>query len=546
MRLARFSGWVVAPVCVIAAWLLPIQPATGAMQEPVVIQATAALPPVEVAVGHSAVLQFAEPVERTSVNDIAIADVVVVSPTQLLVHGKQVGSTSLVVWVSGTSQVMTVMVEQDLDGLRRALRQVLPKEPIEVQSAAGVVVLSGEVSSKDAADESLSVARAHTEKAVSLLRIPAKQVLIEVRFAEVDRSLAKSLGVDYVVQGPDYTQSGFLAGNLSPQLPATPRFSRVVNGRDLLLSSTVSHLFELRRGTDISVALNALEEQGLIRILAEPNLLAMSGEHASFLAGGEFPIPVVQSAATGGAANNAVTIEFKEFGIRLDFEPIVTSDEAIRMLVEPEVSVLDFGPAAVRLGGFSIPGLVTRRASTTVQMRSGESLVIGGLLSQMETRTDRRLPWLGSVPVLGKLFSSEKFKNEETELLVLVTPRLTQPTTLQAHAPASDAQAVQQAFDEQRATPPYADSRGDALRGAIKGPPHQTLQSPQAPAKPEAPEQPVPQAFKTQSQREAAAPTRAQPAALERQSGRNVKTFRNDTLPNGKQRHHSALGPLSR
>jgi pilus assembly protein CpaC len=165
-----------------------------------------------------------------------------------------------------------------------------------------------------------------------------------------------------------------------------------------------------------------------------------------------------------------VTIEFKEFGIRLNFEPKVTADGQVRMLVEPEVSVLDFGPSAVKLGGFEIPGLVIRRASTTVQMRPGESLVVGGLLSQMDTETDRRIPWIGNIPILGQLFRSERFKKEETELLVLVTPRLKTPTVL-ADQPESfgDQEMVERALSRQIAPPPYPDPRAEAIRRAVKG-----------------------------------------------------------------------------
>ncbi len=452
------------------AWGTGLAPVSAAVQEPIAMTAsTASTSPLALTVGHSSVLRFAEAVERASVNDATIADVVVVSPTQLLVQGKQPGSTTLIVWRNGNSQLITITVEQDLEALRQTLKAVLPKETIDVHSASGAIVLSGKASSAAAAGQAMSVAQTYGEKdkVVNLLSVPTHQVLIEVRFAEVDRSLARSLGVDYIVQGNKVTQSGFLSGALTPQVPATPTFSRVINPKDLLLSSTVSHLLELRTGTDISIALSALEEQGLIRILAEPNLIAMSGEKASFLAGGEFPIPVIQSATAG--ANNAVTIQFKEFGIRLNFEPQVTGEDEIRMFVEPEVSILDFGPAAVRLGGFDIPGLVTRRARTTVEMRSGESLVIGGLLSQMDTRTERRVPGLGRVPIFGKLFSSEAFNNEETELLVVVTPRLTTPHTLDVPPAFPEPAAISDALKGHVAPPPYPEARGDAIRGAIEG-----------------------------------------------------------------------------
>ena len=432
---------------------------------------------LQLGAGRSTLLTFPEPIDRASVNNEAVADVVVISPTELLVNGKQAGSTTLIIWRGGTSEVRVVQVEANLEGLRETLRRVLPNDTIEAQSTDGAIVLAGSASSPAAAQRATAVAETYAEKVVNLLETPdmlgamirklvpeegltavqtpggiilsgtathpanlqkaiqaagvggekvisiadvldQKQVLIEVRFAEANRSVAKSWGIDYYFQGPDFTKAGFLAGGLTPQTPSTPQFARI-DPADLALSSNITNLFELRRGTDMGIVLNALEKKGMIRILAEPNLLTMSGEQASFLAGGEFPIPIVQSAAAGGS--NAVTIEFKEFGIRLNFKPEVASDDSIRMLIEPEVSVLDFGAAAVKLGGFSVPALVTRKASTHVQLRSGESLVIGGLISQTDNRTNDQVPFLGNVPVLGQLFKSEKFKTEETELLVIVT-----------------------------------------------------------------------------------------------------------------------------
>jgi pilus assembly protein CpaC len=475
--------------------------------------------------GRSQLLKFDQSVERASVNNEAVADVVVVSPTQLLIHAKEVGSTTLIVWRGGSNELWTVQVEADVEDLRAMLRHVLPEEPINVQSTSGSVILSGTVSSQAVSQHASSLAESYAGKVVNLLKVeqgefdallrklipedkittfqtedgiilsgtamhPAnvekavkaasltaekvvnlvdvldqKQVLIEVRFAEANRSIAKSFGVDYAIQGPDFTKAGFLSGSLPPQTPSTPQFARI-DPDDLLLSPSITDLLEFRNGTDISVALQALEGKGLIRILAEPNLLTMSGEQASFLAGGEFPIPVVQSAAAGGG--NAVTIEFKEFGIRLNFKPQVASDDSIRMLIEPEVSVLDFGPAAVQIGGFQVPGLVTRKASTHVQLRSGESLVIGGLISQTDNRTNDQLPFLGNVPVLGQLFRSEQFKTEETELLVLVTPRLTKPSRLDVPARYEDMTAVGETLESQLSAPPYAEERADAIRNAIR------------------------------------------------------------------------------
>ena len=520
---------------VIISWLSPLAAAEEQTHsEPAHLDASiASAEAVTVTAGHSSLLRFTDPIDRTSVNNPSIADVVVVSPTQLLVQGKLPGSTSLVVWRAGANQLFTVTVEADIQVLQQVLREVLPTEAIHVHSASGSIILSGTASSQTVSDEAVAVAKTYTEHVVNLLHVtqgrfeellhtlvpdeqitvhesehtiilagkakhPAnvakaveaatgaaehvvniidlpdyKQVLIQVRFAEVQRTVARALGVDYIIQSNDVTQSGFIGGALTPQVPATPQFMRVnTTPTDLLVSPTLKHLFEFRgNSTDFAVALNALEDQGLIRILAEPNLLAMSGEEASFLAGGEFPIPVVQSVTTGGST---VTVEFKEFGIRLNFKPDVTSDDSIRLRVEPEVSVLDFSDASVEVSGFKIPGLVTRRAKTTVQMHSGESLVIGGLLSQTDTKTDSKVPFLGNIPVLGKLFSSEKFKNAETELLVLVTPRLTSPSVIDVPQPYQDPKAVGQALGSHLTPPPYTETHGDALRQTLGAPAKET------------------------------------------------------------------------
>ena len=575
--------WPMTMSLVMAGSFVPSVPQELLAQELATADTVRAAKSTQLVVGRSSVLLFDEPIDRASINDTKIADVVAVSPTQLLVHAKQPGSTSLIVWHAAGNEVFTVTVEADLEALQQTLRRVLSSEPIEVHSSLGTAILSGEVSSKEATDEAFSIAKTYSEQVVNLLHVrrkplqevlaslfpiesiavnespdgviltgevssqevidhaaqvaqsyspkvtnflsrksnfasvlqkllpdekltvfetkdtiilsgkashPAnaakavqaaaasaehvvnlvdvpdrKQVLLEVRFAEANRSVAKAIGFDYILQGQSFTQSGFVGGALNPQLPSTPQFTRI-SATDLAVSSLTNQLFELRKGTDISVALKALEKKGLIRILAEPNLLTMSGEEATFLAGGEFPIPVVQSATSGG--NNAVTIEFKEFGIRLNFKPEVTSDDTITMLVEPEVSVLDFSTAAVRIGGFSVPGLVTRRARTNVQLRSDESLVIGGLLSQLDNRTDAHIPFLGKIPVLGQLFSSDEFKREETELLVLVTPRLTKPTVMDVPPAFPKPEDVAQTLKKQIAPVPYPDQKSDALRDAIR------------------------------------------------------------------------------
>ncbi len=583
-RVANFGLGILA-VC-----LLQAQAFAAAQDTPHIDQAAALSTPIALNVGHSTVVDFPNAIDRASINNTEVADVVVVSPTQLLVHAKQPGSTSLIVWRTGENSFFLVSVAMDVLGLDAMLKQVFPKEKIEVRSTAGTLILGGDVSSLAVAERALSLAQTYAgsenvvnmlqvkrtpldkmfpdlfpnetiavhetpdgiiltgevsnqamvdnaavvakaynpnvtnflavrkpsmasllkeimpgeedvsvhqvddtiilsgtakyplssqkaeqaaaagaEHVVNLIDVPdRKQVMLEVRFAEVKRSIANSFGIDYFVQNTQLTHGRFMGNGLSPQLPSTPQYSRL-DPADFSLSESLDQFLELRGSKmDVGVALKALQEKGLIRILAEPNLVAMSGEEASFLAGGEFPIPVVQSGGTGGGS--AVTIEFKEFGIRLSFKPDVQSNDTIRLHVEPEVSLLDFATAAVSLGGFEVPGLVTRRANTNVQLKDGESLVIGGLLSQMDTQSGNKVPFLGNVPVIGQLFSSKDFQNEETELIVLVTPHIVNPTDLDMPEPYPNMKKVGNAVENHLTTPPYPDERGDAIRDAMKKP----------------------------------------------------------------------------
>lgn len=440
----------------------------AAAQEPVVGKPPSKM--VALIQGESSVLELPATAERVAINNEAIADVLVVSPTQLLVHGKQPGSTSMVVWHSGKNDLYTVTVDptpHKQGPFLDILHQLVPEEDhLTAYEADGTIILSGKAKHPANLAKAAEAAAAMAGKVVNIAdSSDPKQVLIEVRLAEVDRKLAKSLGIDYFVQNSKLSQSGFMGGSLVPQAPTTPKFGRLVDPKDILLSPAVKQLLELRGDTaDLTIAIQALEEQGLVRILAEPNLLAMSGKEASFLAGGEFPIPVAQTSAGGGST---VTVEFKKFGVQLNFKPEVTAEDAIRLYVEPEVSVLDFGRAAVKLGGFDIPGLITRRTSTTVQMRSGETLVIGGLLSHNQDTTNAQVPLLGDIPVLGQLFKSEKFKNEETELVVLVTPRLITPSTVDLPQRYQKIDKIGEALKQFPLATPYPDKWADQLRQGL-------------------------------------------------------------------------------
>lgn len=419
--------------------------------------------------GQSTVLSYQEPFERVSVNNETVAEAIVISPQEILVHGKQSGSTTMVVWRASGNELYEVVVRAApyrRTSFEEFLKDLMPEETeLQAYESGETIVLAGKVKHPANLIKAQQVAQSSAKQVVNLTDVgDPKQVLIEVRIAEVERTLARSLGVDYVFQNSRVTQSGFTAGALDPQTPTTPQFTRI-DPTDILMNQATQGLFETRQDDfDLSVAINALEEKGLLRILAEPNLLAMSGQEATFLAGGEFPIPVAQASAGG----TAITIVFKEFGIRLRFKPEVMANDHIRLAVAPEVSVLDFSQAAVEISGFEIPGLIVRRASTTVEMKPGESLVIGGLLSQNNEKTDEKIPLLGDIPVLGALFSSKSFNNKETELLVLVTPRLPKAHNLPLPEAFADPQRVMEILQD-KPPQPYAEPSGDRIREAITG-----------------------------------------------------------------------------
>ena len=378
--------------------------------------------------GRSVVLEAGEDISRAAIADPEVADVAVLSPRELLLNGKRPGSTTLLTWQNGgRGPVFDVVVEMDTSQLAELIRDLQPGVPVEVHAANGAVVLSGSAGRQEIIDELVELSRAYSETVINLMEVsdPA-QISLKVRFAEVDRGKARDLGLDIITQGATFTAASFTGGVGAPQLPSTPQYGRI-SPKDLVLPQGTNLMVGIRKSTDMAFLLRAHEQRDVLRIVAEPNLIARNGEEASFLAGGEFPVPIVQG---GGDAGSSVTVEFKAVGIRLKFKPEITDAGTISMHVAPEVSTLDFGPAAVRVGGFDIPALVVRRTETTVELREGESLVIGGLMSQNFTKVQSRIPILGDLPILGLLFRSERFVRNETELIVLVTPELVKPVEL--------------------------------------------------------------------------------------------------------------------
>jgi pilus assembly protein CpaC len=395
---------------------------------------------VDLLVGRSTVLNVGAAITRVSLTVPDIADAMVTAPTQLLIHGKSPGTISLFVWDrSGAIKTYEVKVRRDLTALVQHIKQLFPGEPVSVIGSGKDVVLSGTVSSKYVIEKAADVAGGYVEKkenVVNLLKqqegVASNQVMLRVRFAEVSRSAITELGAT-LFTGPggfhDYiartTTQQFSGVNLEEMVRVSEQgVDNWGGGRDTVTStggkfslSDFLNIFVFNNKYNIGTVIRAMQEKGLFQSLAEPNLIALNGKEASFLAGGEFPYPVVQ----GGGANASVTIQFKEFGIRLNFTPTVLGGDLINLKVRPEVSSLDFANA-VTVEGFRVPALSTRRTETEVELRDGQTFAIAGLLNNQVTDTMRKIPGIGDIPILGWLFKSKGMQKGQTELVVMITP----------------------------------------------------------------------------------------------------------------------------
>ncbi len=363
-----------------------------------------------VAINKSQILQLDVPFEDLLVGNSAIADVLALTDRTIYILGKALGSTSLTIYGREKKliAVLDLVVSPDIDGLKARLFEIMPEEKIEIRTANGALVLSGTVTGASTMDDILALAERFAPGLVTNLMSleGSQQVMLKVRFVEMKRSILKNLGFNFKIFEGDFL---FSSGNTFLPNTALANF-----GLASITGGTIGAL-------GIDVLLNALEQKGLTKTLAEPNLIALSGDTASFLAGGEFPIEVAQSgaSATGDAA---ITIEFKEFGVSLAFTPTVLDDSLINLVVTAEVSALDTS-VAVR----GVPGLTTRRATTTVELRDGQSFAIAGLLQDDFSDTIDQIPLLGDIPILGALFRSSKFQKNETELVIIVEPHLVKP-----------------------------------------------------------------------------------------------------------------------
>jgi pilus assembly protein CpaC len=386
--------------------------------------------PMTLSIGRSVVLDRSADVTRISISNPDVVDAVAVTTHEILINAKAQGLSSLVIWSkNGERTVYAVTVDRDLEPIRRLLKETFADESIDVRADRDSVALIGHVSSPAIAERAMALIAPQGKAVVNNLQVvplhAEKQILLRVKFAEVDRTAANSFGINILSTGALNT-----AGSIgTQQFPGgTPSAVNGTIGNHLTGSSTsfslsdALNIFAFRPDLNLGAVIQDLESKGVLQILAEPNLVATSGKEASFLVGGEFPVPVPQA----GAASGAITIQFREFGIRLTFTPQITNNKTIKLHVKPEVSSIDMSNAVV-FNGFTIPALSTRRMETDIELGEGQSFVIAGLLDDRVTENLSQIPGLARLPILGAIFKSRSLSRSKTELVVVVTPESTNP-----------------------------------------------------------------------------------------------------------------------
>ena len=387
-------------------------------------------------VGKSVVIDYPSDVRQISTSNPDVIDASPVTTREILLHGKAVGSATMIVWSkAGQRTFYNVNVDLNLDPLRRMLRESFPNENIVPVTSRDSIVLDGQVSNKDVVDRAAVIAAAFAKSVVNNLSLNApidKQILLRVKFAELDRSRELQYGVNLLgIAGQTQISGGTgqfsatalsgtsgIGGGTSPT--AAPNNGTI--GNSSLSITKALQLFAFNPSLNLGAFIQALQQESILEVLTEPNLVTTNGREATFLVGGEFPVPILQ----GGANSGAVTIQFREFGIKLIFLPMITVNNTIKMHLRQEVSTLDFADG-VTISGFTIPALSTRRAETDVELSEGQSFVVAGLVDNREQDSFNKIPILGSLPIFGALFKSRDEKKSRTDLVVLVTPEITSP-----------------------------------------------------------------------------------------------------------------------
>jgi pilus assembly protein CpaC len=378
--------------------------------------------PLRVMVDKSLLINTTERLRRISITDPSVAYATVITPTQILVHGRAPGEVSLLIWDElERSRSFDLRVDVDVSACAEEEHRVFPDEQISVTPSRAAIVLSGHVTTEDVAKRAGELAAAYSKNVVNVLTfgpVGAQEVLLEVKFAEVDRSALAQLGANLFSTGAGNTigstTTGQYGGFAPQQITQTQGQGGPFSNNQSI--SNVLNMFLFRPDIHFGAVIEALQTKNLLQILAEPNLIAVNGKKASFLAGGQFPFPIVQP----GAGFTAVTISFKEFGVKLDFTPVIMPNGNIHLTVAPEVSTLDFADA-LTISGFTIPALSTRKAETEFELRDGQSFVIAGLIDNRVTDIWNKVPGLGDIPILGNFFKSKSIQKSNSELMVLCT-----------------------------------------------------------------------------------------------------------------------------
>jgi pilus assembly protein CpaC len=402
----------------------------GVSQTTLPAQQSQSSAPLRVMVGKSLLINTTEQIKRISVTDPSVATANPVTPTQILVHGRAPGEISLIIWDElERSRSFDLRVDVDVSACAEEEHRVFPEEQISVTPSRAAIVLSGHVTTEDVAKRAGELASAYSKNVVNVLTfgpVGAQEVLLEVRFAEVDRSATTQLGINFFSTGAGNTigttttgqYGGFGSQSISDTTGVTGPFQSQQSIGNVL------NMFLFRPDLHLGTVIEALQSKNLLQILAEPNLIAVNGKKASFLAGGQFPFPIVQP----GAGFTAVTISFKEFGVKLEFTPVIMPNGNIHLVVAPEVSTLDFADA-LTISGFTVPALSTRKAETEFELRDGQSFVIAGLIDNRATDIWNKVPGLGDIPILGNFFKSKSIQKSNSELMVLCTVHRVSPNS---------------------------------------------------------------------------------------------------------------------
>jgi pilus assembly protein CpaC len=417
--------------------------------------------------GRGELLQFQRDVQKVALAEPKIADAVVISPREVMVNAKTPGHTTLLIWETGSDparyEIEVAKDNSDWDSFRKLIEENANGGAVTVTGSGDTIVLAGTVKSADDSKRLAGMAQTRAKTVINLLKAPPapdpRQILLQVKFAAVDRTALTQVGFNL------FSLNGKMIGGTGTEQFTPPRFtaissndttSNTVNFSDLL------NLFAFRPDLNIGATIKALQEHDLLQILAEPNLICEEGKDASFLAGGSFPFPTITTTPTGGATAPVITVQFKPYGVKLDFTPTITPQGAINLKVAPEVSSLDF-TNAVTLQGFTIPSLAQRRAETEVLLKDGESFAIAGLINQQVIETMDKVPGLGDIPILGKLFRSRSTQKSNDELLVVITPHFVRPLSPEEKAKLPD---MPSAF-----LPAVADQKGKQSKSKGQTPP---------------------------------------------------------------------------